>query len=339
MKTVRKWVEGKFPTNSGGNEGRVDFSTFPEQHFLKTVYHAFQEDYATHCYDIGVHQWARWVFEKISSEEEIVQERGEGRGGLGRVRICQLCLTTLLRLRLPAGSKMSQEEKEKQVLFFADIVKRSQCKEFVCSALDGLVYAGPQMVKRLFTEMGFTEVVPRLCGPETVKEPNPFFDAAKDRYETLDLSIAVVNRTASFVKALGVASSMDLIESMNILPTMVESRKVLEAMPYGPGELIMLKRFFRALPADVQTRYGITEIARNAFDKALDKSVRKSDKANQEVRDNVLRCAVCKVAGSLQDGVRISPCSRCRAVHYCSKECQKKDWKAQHKQKCVPAED
>ena len=29
-------------------------------------------------------------------------------------------------------------------------------------------------------------------------------------------------------------------------------------------------------------------------------------------------------------------CSRCKAVHYCSKDCQTSDWKAGHKKACIP---
>ncbi|KZW01903.1 hypothetical protein EXIGLDRAFT_829805 [Exidia glandulosa HHB12029] len=44
------------------------------------------------------------------------------------------------------------------------------------------------------------------------------------------------------------------------------------------------------------------------------------------------RCAVCEQAAA-EDG-RLLRCSQCRTVAYCSKECQKTDWKRGHKLEC-----
>lgn len=43
-------------------------------------------------------------------------------------------------------------------------------------------------------------------------------------------------------------------------------------------------------------------------------------------------CAFCKQM--VKEGVTLKKCSACKAVVYCSPQCQKKDWKADHKQKC-----
>jgi hypothetical protein len=48
-----------------------------------------------------------------------------------------------------------------------------------------------------------------------------------------------------------------------------------------------------------------------------------------QVTENV--CANCKKAATNE--IKLSKCSRCKAVSYCSKECQKADWKM-HKQSC-----
>ena len=35
-------------------------------------------------------------------------------------------------------------------------------------------------------------------------------------------------------------------------------------------------------------------------------------------------------------GMKFKHCSRCQGVMYCSKECQKEDWRAKHKLECIP---
>jgi hypothetical protein len=45
----------------------------------------------------------------------------------------------------------------------------------------------------------------------------------------------------------------------------------------------------------------------------------------------VLRCASCGNSNSLSANTR---CARCKIVHYCSKECQVRDWKLRHRKVC-----
>eukprot|EP00033_Pygsuia_biforma_P002520 GCRY01002791.1.p1 GENE.GCRY01002791.1~~GCRY01002791.1.p1 ORF type:complete len:120 (-),score=11.00 GCRY01002791.1:69-392(-) len=47
-----------------------------------------------------------------------------------------------------------------------------------------------------------------------------------------------------------------------------------------------------------------------------------------EVKNDLNSCEVC---GKTED---LLSCARCRLVQYCSRECQKKDWK-QHKPQCM----
>lgn len=42
-------------------------------------------------------------------------------------------------------------------------------------------------------------------------------------------------------------------------------------------------------------------------------------------------CESCKINKSVH--IRVYKCAECEQVHYCSRECQKNDWK-QHKSKC-----
>jgi len=50
---------------------------------------------------------------------------------------------------------------------------------------------------------------------------------------------------------------------------------------------------------------------------------------SQIVRPNPTTCATCKKPAQLL-------CTRCRAIHYCSAQCQGVDWKPNHKANCSP---
>ena len=49
------------------------------------------------------------------------------------------------------------------------------------------------------------------------------------------------------------------------------------------------------------------------------------------------RCSSCLMAeDDLPEGRKLLACAKCRVVNYCSKECQKYDWKqGGHKERCV----
>ena len=49
------------------------------------------------------------------------------------------------------------------------------------------------------------------------------------------------------------------------------------------------------------------------------------------------QCSGCGRARALQEKFRA--CSRCEKTRYCSKECQKKHWKGQHKKECKTPEE
>lgn len=59
------------------------------------------------------------------------------------------------------------------------------------------------------------------------------------------------------------------------------------------------------------------------------------EKIQSERNISHLTLTVCGNCFSVEKGrgVKMSMCSRCRMVHYCSQECQKKDWKV-HKIRC-----
>ena len=46
------------------------------------------------------------------------------------------------------------------------------------------------------------------------------------------------------------------------------------------------------------------------------------------------RCERCKISAAADD-IKLRVCSRCRNVFYCSRECQKKAWKEEHKVYCI----
>ena len=47
--------------------------------------------------------------------------------------------------------------------------------------------------------------------------------------------------------------------------------------------------------------------------------------------NNNYRCSYCSLRL-----IKVSTCGRCKAAHYCGKDCQKKHWKSRHKRECVP---
>ena len=48
-------------------------------------------------------------------------------------------------------------------------------------------------------------------------------------------------------------------------------------------------------------------------------------------RQDGIRCNTCK---SMQGATEFKVCSACKKVYYCSRDCQRKDWKGGHKQLC-----
>ena len=52
---------------------------------------------------------------------------------------------------------------------------------------------------------------------------------------------------------------------------------------------------------------------------------------------NVKTCAYCLAPQS--NDTKVSDCSRCGLVAYCSKDCQRTHWKANHKSFCIPKAD
>ncbi|ORY05374.1 hypothetical protein BCR34DRAFT_604534 [Clohesyomyces aquaticus] len=60
------------------------------------------------------------------------------------------------------------------------------------------------------------------------------------------------------------------------------------------------------------------------------------DDAAAAVRPNVVpRCAICYKASLTAAGSPLLRCSRCQSAYYCSRACQKADWKS-HKPSCAP---
>ena len=65
-----------------------------------------------------------------------------------------------------------------------------------------------------------------------------------------------------------------------------------------------------------------------SFEGEIQRLVYQAAKGRTAVKSPLRPCAVCKAGG--QDA-----CSQCKKVWYCSKECQRKHWKASHKTECV----
>lgn len=70
------------------------------------------------------------------------------------------------------------------------------------------------------------------------------------------------------------------------------------------------------LPWEIWTKYVISLLGFDAFDAPAAPGAARG-------------CAACGATGSALQ------CGRCKAVHYCGRECQKRDWK-NHKESCVP---
>ena len=55
------------------------------------------------------------------------------------------------------------------------------------------------------------------------------------------------------------------------------------------------------------------------------------------VLDQMRQCTSCgKVLMSMLRDVKLMSCAVCKVTHYCNRECQKKDWKLNHKMMCGP---
>jgi len=50
-------------------------------------------------------------------------------------------------------------------------------------------------------------------------------------------------------------------------------------------------------------------------------------------------CSNCSAPEDSASGYKLSACSRCGLVAYCSKDCQRAHWKASHKQHCIAKAD
>jgi hypothetical protein len=57
------------------------------------------------------------------------------------------------------------------------------------------------------------------------------------------------------------------------------------------------------------------------------------DKAKAKETPKTGRCSYCNSEDRPKTDLK--RCSQCKAVHYCSKDCQVKDWKAGHKKDCA----
>ena len=57
---------------------------------------------------------------------------------------------------------------------------------------------------------------------------------------------------------------------------------------------------------------------------------------DQCIQDHLI-CAHCHAAGTKLHRIKLQKCSQCKELSYCSKTCQKADWKAGHKENCKKA--
>ena len=102
----------------------------------------------------------------------------------------------------------------------------------------------------------------------------------------------------------------------------VEYFKCFEAYEVQATELI--EEVKKKHPNDLYDAMLGEEIPVDVVTEIVQRALRKISIAFKKV--------TCSVCGSPGPG-RLKICSRCKSVHYCSRDCQKKDWK-QHKGYC-----
>ena len=76
---------------------------------------------------------------------------------------------------------------------------------------------------------------------------------------------------------------------------------------------------------------SLKEVLKDDFEPLVDLAMRlpgATAAAEKDAEKPAERCAVCRSRGDLHR------CSGCKAVWYCSSECQRKDWKTGHKKTC-----
>jgi hypothetical protein len=86
---------------------------------------------------------------------------------------------------------------------------------------------------------------------------------------------------------------------------------------------------FQASMAKIGTERGLGLF----LSKQIPCSCLDEDKKNAKETPKTGRCSYCNSED--RPKTELKRCSQCKAVHYCSKECQVKDWKAGHKKDCV----
>uniref|UniRef100_A0A0G4HUU3 MYND-type domain-containing protein n=1 Tax=Chromera velia CCMP2878 TaxID=1169474 RepID=A0A0G4HUU3_9ALVE len=351
MQAVTRWVEREVSGSRAvsreeqrPSESPLNFSSFPDQDFLKVLYHASSDEYLVTCYEIGVAQWAKNLFEKLSPKGFGIHEKGEE---AERVRIKQLALFAIREVAIHEGSveKMRASEKECDfVAFLAEVMMSSHRVEYRLQTLIALgnfvnTPSGGFTAFRLFNMPNFETALRRCCFAERDVMPWPFFNSSKNKYYTVDREALLANEAARLLSPLALHNPAFLAEveaDMDILAPLQQSRVALSRTPKDKKMMYNLDTFLNCLPADVKARHGIPQ---SNSGNGPPENLLKMDEALNASRvnpKNVRRCAWhdCGIAGSLQDDVKLSACTGCRAVYYCSRACQKKDWKAGHKDKC-----
>jgi sulfur relay (sulfurtransferase) DsrC/TusE family protein len=95
-------------------------------------------------------------------------------------------------------------------------------------------------------------------------------------------------------------------------------------------------RFVRNYYISVETSDRISRDHAKMVRKLRHKELKKS--ANLKEGEMCANCFV--LERTLENGAKLSKCSRCKQIKYCSRTCQAQHWKKIHKQQCkVPASD